>query len=78
MKQEISKVQIIPEVLQIMSRLFIRKLQGKTKPKFILRKKEDNLVISFWKMNVLKVELLSKEIFVTGIWEVMGEGVTDL
>ena len=74
MKQAIFKVQIIPEVLQIMPRLFIRKLQGKTKPKFILRKKEENLVIFFWKMNVLKVELLSKGIFVTRISKVMGGG----
>ena len=53
-----------------MPRLFIRKLQGKTKPKFILRKKEENLVIFFWKMNVLKVELLSKGIIVTCILKV--------
>ena len=33
----------------------------------------------FWKMNVLKVELLSKGIFVTRVWKIMGgEGVTDL
>ena len=40
-----TKVQIIPEVLQIMP----RKLLGKTKPKFILRKKEENIAF-FWKM----------------------------
>ena len=71
MKQATSKVQIIPEVLQIMLRLFIRNAQGKTKQKFILRKKEENPVIFFWKMNMLKVELLSKGIFVTHISKVM-------
>ena len=74
MKRAIPKVQVIPEVLQIMPRLIIRKLQGKTKPQFILRKKEENLVIFFQKMNVLNVELLSKGIFVTCISKVMGGG----
>ena len=35
-------------------------------------------MILFWKMNVLKVELLPKGIFVTCISKVVGEGVTDL
>ena len=74
MKQAISKVQRIPEVLQIMPRLFKTKLQAITKPQFILRKKEEHLVMFFWKMNVLKVELLSKEIFVARISKVTGGG----
>ena len=40
MKWAISKVQIIPEVFQIKLRILIRKLQGKTKPEFIFRKKK--------------------------------------
>ena len=44
-KQAISKLQIIPEVLQIMPRVFLRKLQKKTNPRFIFRKKEENSVI---------------------------------
>ena len=53
-KQAISKAQRIPKVLQIMPRPFLRILQGKTKPKFILRE------FFLWKMNVLKMELQSK------------------
>ena len=56
-----------------MPRLFIRKL-GKTKPKFILRKKEENLVILFWKMDVLILDLLPKGIFVTRILKVVVGG----
>ena len=52
---------------------------GKTEPKFKYLRKEENLVIFFQKMNVLKVELLSKGGFLSLIyWRLLGEGVTDL
>ena len=44
------------------------KITGKDQTKIYLEKKEDNLEsFFFWKMNVLKVELLSKVIFATHI-----------
>ena len=46
--------------------------------KIYLEKNRRDSCDFFWKMNVLKVELLSRGIFVTHISKVMGEGVTDL
>ena len=42
MKQAIPKVQRVPEVLQIIPRLFIRKLHGKPNQNYLDRQKEEN------------------------------------
>ena len=54
-----------------MPKIFRRKLQGETKLKYILKKRrESRKFFLIWKMDVLKVELLLKDIIVTRISKV--------